>query len=300
MALPIDTSIHHAYKIGIEMARTAEEAALKTMKNGPEFQAWLLKMADGRFGSLHTECILAKFHTQDKDTLDLLNKIRVLANYSYPVLIYGASGNGKDMLAHALHGLRANSSNPKKFVPINCTALPPDLIESELFGHRRGSFTGALVDRIGKFAEANDGTIFLDEIGDMPQDMQAKLLRVLQDGTYSPIGDNTIYTTTARVVCATNKNIPQLIKEGKFRQDLYDRLSTFHLSVPGLVERGTAEAFYILDKLFKEAIFNETEKLLIQENISSTHKINSVRQLQALALNKLVFGEITAQNILYL
>lgn len=295
MAILIDTSVHHAFKIGIEMARKAEEAVLKTMKNGPEFQKWLRLMADGRFGSLHTECILSKFYTQDKDTLDLLNKIRVLANYPYPVLIYGNTGNGKDMLAHALHGLRANSSSPKKFIPINCTALPPDLIESELFGHRRGSFTGALVDRLGKFSEANDGTIFLDEIGDMPQDMQAKLLRVLQDGTYSPIGDNTIYTTTARIVCATNKYIPDLIKQGKFRQDLFDRLTTFYLMIPPLFQRGLPEVLYILENLFPDLKFNSSEQILIRDSVEHG-QLNSVRKLQALALNKTVFGELTPNN----
>ena len=281
----ITTSIHMAYNASPDAAREIEKSVIATHKNGPGFTEWLTDVATKKIGSVHTECILSKFHTLNPYMQRQLDRARVLANFPHPVLIQGPTGSGKEMLANSLHGLRNIIG---KFIPVNCTALPADLIESELFGHRRGSFTGAVIDRIGKFYEAENGTIFLDEVGDMPMTMQAKLLRVLQDGKFSSIGDNTIYYSSARVVAATNKNLLEMIKNGEFRQDLYDRLSIFKLKLIDLQERGNEEILYLLMKMYPKLVFSQEEL----KEITDVYKIKSVRELQSIALNKQVFGRI--------
>jgi two-component system nitrogen regulation response regulator NtrX len=151
------------------------------------------------------------------------------------VLITGESGTGKELLARAIHrnGTRAD----KPFVKVNCAAIPEELIESELFGHVRGSFTGATKDQVGKFVRADGGTIFLDEIGDMSLKTQAKVLRVLQDGDVEPVGAAKTLTVDVRVVAATNKDLPTEIEAGRFREDLYFRLNVVPLNLPPLRDR---------------------------------------------------------------
>ena len=151
------------------------------------------------------------------------------------VLITGESGTGKELVARAIH--RNSPRADKSFVKVNCAAIPEELIESELFGHVRGSFTGATKDQIGKFVRADGGTIFLDEIGDMSIKTQAKVLRVLQDGDVEPVGAAKTVHADVRVVAATNKSLPEEIEEGRFREDLYFRLNVVPLSLPPLRER---------------------------------------------------------------
>lgn len=281
----ITTSIHMAYNASPDAARDIENSVTSTRNSKNTFTEWLTDIASKKIGSIHTECILSKFHTINPYMIRQLDMARVLANFPHPVLIQGPTGSGKEMIANSLHGLRSIIG---KFIPVNCTALPADLIESELFGHRRGSFTGAVIDRIGKFYEAENGTIFLDEVGDMPLTMQAKLLRVLQDGKFSPIGDNVIYHSSARVVAATNKNLLEMIKNGEFRQDLYDRLSIFKLKLIDLQERGNEEILYLLMKMYPKLVFSQEEL----KEITDVYKVKSVRELQSIALNKQVFGRI--------
>ena len=151
------------------------------------------------------------------------------------VMIYGESGTGKELVARALHQLGHRSSN--RFVAINCAAVPESLMEDELFGHKRGTFTGAAQDRKGKLEIADKGTLFLDEIGDMPLALQGKLLRVLQQKEYSPLGSNEVYPLDIRVLAATNRNLERMIQEGSFRQDLYFRLNVVSITMPPLRER---------------------------------------------------------------
>jgi two-component system nitrogen regulation response regulator GlnG len=151
------------------------------------------------------------------------------------VLILGESGVGKELVARAIY--QHSRRSDRRFLAINCAALPESLIESELFGHEKGAFTGAERQRIGKFEQANGGTIFLDEVGDMPAAAQAKMLRLLQDQTFERVGGNETISTQVRVLAATNKNLPQLIEEGKFRADLYYRLKVMAIQVPPLRNR---------------------------------------------------------------
>src|SRR5918998_3092387 len=152
-----------------------------------------------------------------------------------PILILGESGVGKELIARAVHG--ASDRNGKPFVAVNCGALPENLVESILFGHEKGAFTGAVDKHSGKFQEANGGTLFLDEIGELPLDMQVKLLRAPQEGEIDPVGSKRSVKVDVRIISATNRDLQQQVKEGRFREDLYYRLNVFPIEAPSLRER---------------------------------------------------------------
>jgi sigma-54 specific flagellar transcriptional regulator A len=161
--------------------------------------------------------------------------IKAIARSSSTVLVLGESGTGKELVARALHEL--SDRRDAHFVPVNCAAIPKELIESELFGHRKGAFTGALADRIGRFELAHGGTLFLDEIGDLALDMQVKLLRVLQERAIDPIGSNRPVPIDVRIVAATHRDIESEIASGHFRQDLFYRLNVLPVEMPPLRSR---------------------------------------------------------------
>jgi len=156
-------------------------------------------------------------------------------NNDLTVTIIGESGTGKELVARALHQLGKRKSSP--FVAINMAAIPRELVESELFGYERGAFTGAIQRKSGKFEQAEGGTLFLDEIGDMPMDAQTKLLRVLQQGEYITVGGTRLIKTNVRIICATHRDLMQLVKSGDFREDLYYRLNVVPIRIPSLRER---------------------------------------------------------------
>ncbi len=168
-------------------------------------------------------------------TQALLGLVKVLAVSHSTVLITGESGTGKELVAQALH--RQSPRKHAPFVPINCGAIPRDLLESELFGHRKGAFTGAVTDRLGRFEMAHGGTLFLDEIGDLPLDMQVKLLRVLQDRVIHPVGAAKSVPIDVRVIAATHKNLVEDVAKGHFREDLYYRLNVLPCQTTPLRER---------------------------------------------------------------
>ncbi len=165
----------------------------------------------------------------------VLERIEKVAATDARILISGENGTGKELVARAIH--RLSSRSDTVFIEVNCAAIPSELIESELFGHLRGSFTGAFADRAGKFEQANGGTLFLDEIGDMSQDAQAKVLRVLEQGVLTRIGGSEAVEVDVRVLSATNKNLEQEIEDGGFREDLFYRLNVVPIRVPSLRER---------------------------------------------------------------
>lgn len=181
----------------------------------------------------------SKYNTlvgESKPILEILRLIQKVEKTSMQVMITGASGTGKEIVAQTIH---FNSDRRRRnFVPVNMGAIPEDLIESELFGHEKGAFTGANSKRIGRFEEADGGTIFLDEIGEMDMNLQTKLLRVLQDNTITRVGGNRPIKLDLRVVAATNKNLAEMVKQGKFREDLYYRLQGFLINMPLLKDRG--------------------------------------------------------------
>jgi transcriptional regulator with GAF, ATPase, and Fis domain len=165
----------------------------------------------------------------------VLDDVRVVASAECPVLVQGETGTGKEVIARAIHDSGPRQNGP--FIGLNCAAIPAALLESELFGHERGAFTGAVAQTIGRFQAANGGTLFLDEIGDLPLELQPKLLRVLQEQQYERLGSNRTIQTNVRIIAATNQDLWRMVEEKTFRADLYYRLSVFPISLPPLRER---------------------------------------------------------------
>ena len=192
---------------------------------------------------------------QSKVFLDVLEQVKIVAESETSVLILGETGTGKEVIAKVTHQLSERRNKP--FIALNCAALPPNLIESELFGHEKGSFTGAFEKRVGKFEQANGGTIFLDEIGELPLDLQSKFLRVLQEREIEPIGGNR-KAIDVRVIAATNRNLEQELANGRFRMDLFYRLNVFPICLPPLRER--KEDILLLANYFIEVYANKMNK----------------------------------------
>lgn len=187
----------------------------------------------------------------------VIDVVSTLAPKNVNVLITGETGTGKEMIANALHYNSARATKP--FVKINCASFNKGVLESELFGHEVGAFTGAVTNRIGRFELANGGTIFLDEVGDIPMSTQIKLLRVLQEKQIERVGGNDTITIDVRVLAATNKNLTEIVAKGKFREDLYYRLNVVHIPLPSLMERKDDIPLlvsYFINKLNEEKSYN--------------------------------------------
>jgi transcriptional regulator with PAS, ATPase and Fis domain len=174
---------------------------------------------------------------QDHKMYKIFKHIRDVSSYDYPVHISGETGTGKELVANAIHNESSRSS--AAFVPINCGALPEGLIESELFGHVKGAFSGAIRDKKGRFELADMGTVFLDEVAELSNNMQAKILRVLQEGQFERVGGEHTVSVDVRIISATNKNLKEAVKQGRFREDLYYRLNVIPIHMPPLRERKT-------------------------------------------------------------
>jgi PAS domain S-box-containing protein len=185
--------------------------------------------------SFHRYHFFEKMVSKNQKMLQIFSSLGQIADSDCTVLIEGATGTGKELLAMAVHNKSPQKNGP--FVPVNCGALPDTLIESELFGYKAGAFTDAKKDKPGRFARAQNGTIFLDEIGDIPQTLQIRLLRVLEEKTFEPLGSTRPFKSNARVVVATNRELEKLVEENKFREDLYYRINVMKLTLPKLAER---------------------------------------------------------------
>lgn len=203
---------------------------------------------------------------RDPKMEDIFEMIREITDVDIPVLIQGESGTGKELVARAIHneGPRVH----KAFVPVNCGALPEGLLESELFGHVKGSFTGALRDRKGRFEMANGGTLFLDEIGDLPKVMQAKLLRVLQEGQFEPVGGEKTISVDVRIISAANRNLKHEMEKGNFRDDLYYRISVVPIHMPPLRKRKNDIPLLINNFLEKAAYKGQKTKNISESALS--------------------------------
>jgi formate hydrogenlyase transcriptional activator len=200
------------------------------------------------------------------------------------VLLLGETGTGKELVAHALHKRSARRDRP--FVRVNCAAIPSGLIESELFGHERGSFTGAIARKIGRFEMAHGGTIFLDEIGDIPAELQPKLLRVLQEQEFERLGSTQTIRVNVRVVAATSRNLPQMVAHRQFRGDLYYRLNVFPIRLPALRER--SDDIPLLVRHFVQGFARRMQKSIDHVSVESKNALlgyswpGNVRELQNL------------------
>lgn len=230
----------------------------------------------------YTEEWLGKFITQDKEMEKVKRKCRILSNTDDTVLIVGPSGTGKELLAKSLHGSRSD-----KFLSLNCGALPDELLESELFGSIKGSFTGSVTDKTGIFQAAKRGTVFLDEMGELPLIAQSALLRTLQENTIRKIGSNNEERIECRIVCATWHSLEEEVITKHFREDLYYRLSGIVLKTKSLRDRPEDIKLILgkldTNKIIPEATFNEIcNSYLLRGN---------VRELQAIVRRIELFGE---------
>ena len=230
---------------------------------------------------------------------EMMAMARQIANANVAVLITGESGTGKELVARAVHSHSIRARKP--FIPFNCSAVPRDLLESQLFGHRRGAFTGADRDSPGVVRSARDGTLFLDEIGDLSLDLQPKLLRFLESGEICPVGESTPFTVDVRIIAATNANLATLVRDGRFREDLFYRLDVVHLAVkplrerrdeiPALANHFVRRSAIEFQKGFVRFAEEAMERLLLYTwpgNVRQLH--NEIRRMVALADPNSVLG----------
>jgi len=234
---------------------------------------------------------------------NVLGLIEQVAPTDATVLITGETGTGKELVARAIH--KASDRNDKPLIRINCGAIPVNLIESELFGHKKGAFTGATSDRKGRFLLANKGTIFLDEIGEMPLDLQPKLLRIIQEGEFDPVGSSETLKVDVRIIAATHRDLLKRAEENKFREDLYYRLNVFPITVPPLRSRGEDICLIALDMIdeFSKKLNKPKIKLskLDKQFLSNYDWPGNVRELQNLVERAVIVsqkGKIDWQSII--
>jgi transcriptional regulator with PAS, ATPase and Fis domain len=215
------------------------------------------------------------------------------------VMITGESGTGKELVARAIHGNSRRYDMP--FVAVNCSAIPVNLLESELFGYEKGAFTGAVSNREGKFKRANGGTLFLDEIADMALNMQAKLLRVLQDGEVTPVGGDYPEKVDVRVITATNRDIKEMVKNGEFREDLYYRLNVVPIHIPSLRER--REDIPVLVEHIKDNLNRKLKKNIehipeeIMKRLRDYHFPGNIRELENIMERAFILADSDRLNV---
>jgi two-component system nitrogen regulation response regulator GlnG len=255
------------FKVVVDAALTAQSE----MRTATEFKPQLTVEE-------HQDSIVGKSAAMQQ----VFKMVGRVSHSDAPVMITGESGSGKELVARAIHHYSARSA--KSFIAINCAAIPEQLLESELFGHEKGAFTGATGTRVGRFEQSNGGTLFLDEIGDMPLSLQGKILRVLQDGEFSRVGGNETLKSDVRIVAATNKNLEQEVSERKFREDLFYRLNVVRIQLPPLRQR--TEDIRLLAEYFvqKVAIQKHLPQLKLSEEAARVLESHSwpgnVRELE--------------------
>jgi two-component system response regulator PilR (NtrC family) len=284
---------HPKLPVAVITAHGSIDAAIESMKAGafdfiskPVNLATLRKLVNTAIeSSQFTPQPLQKITPiigESKAIQDLIRSIEKLARSQAPVYISGESGSGKELVAHSIHDLGPRASKP--FIAVNCGAIPRELMESEFFGHKKGSFTGAHQDKTGLFQAAEGGTLFFDEVADLPLDMQVKLLRAIQEKSVRPVGAAEEIATDVRILCATHKNLETEVKEGRFRQDLFYRLNVIQLAVAPLRER--REDISLLTQHLLQKLANDigspapTLSAEAQKLLASYHFPGNVRELE--------------------
>lgn len=248
-----------------ELIESSREAGVRTVsvpfEITAEFIPDLMRQSDEHLEkSSNKLSIASEFKDiiyQSPQMAEVIELAQSVALHNVPVLIEGESGTGKELFAKAIH--QSSSRNRKSFVPVNCGAIPPELIESELFGHKKGSFTGAVKDYDGAFKSAQSGTIFLDEVGELPLRAQVRLLRVLQEKEITPVGESKPQKIDVRIISATNRNLLQEVSSGRFREDLFFRLAVYPLFLPPLRNR-TGDLELLIDYFLRKLNEENTEK----------------------------------------
>lgn len=270
MLKPFDIDeIEHRVKQALNLRRAQKRLVLDSSKN------------------IGTERIIGN----SKNIQEARGFIDKISDVDSSVLILGPSGAGKEVMAQTIHETSLRKGKP--FVAINCATLNEQLIESELFGHEKGAFTGALAQKLGKFELASEGTIFLDEIGEMPLDLQSKLLRVLQEKEFSRVGGNKTIQTSARIIAATNRDLKKMIQEGTFREDLFFRLNVLTFSLLALVERKediVDLCSFFWDKISKEVMRSSLLDEGCIEVLKSYHFPGNIRELKNILERMMVLG----------
>jgi len=242
---------------------------------------------------------LGEIVSNSDDFKKILKQVEQVADTSSTVLITGESGTGKELIARALHQLSRRSNRP--MIKVNCAALPANLIESELFGHEKGAFTGALSQKLGKFELANGGTLFLDEIGEMPIDLQPKLLRAIQEGEIERVGGQSVHQIDVRIIAATNRDLPKEISEGNFREDLYYRLNVFPIHSIPLRQR--RDDIPLLTRFFCDKIGNKLGRKItdipnkVIDKLISYDFPGNVRELENLVERGIIMSRGNKLNI---
>jgi len=231
---------------------------------------------------------------RDRKMIEVFQQITDVAEYDYPVHIYGETGTGKELVAEAIHQTSTRKNGP--FVPINCGALPESIIESELFGHVKGSFSGAVRDRKGRFELADGGTLFLDEVSELSKHMQVKLLRFLQDGKFEKVGGEKTVSVNVRVISATNKDLKKEMKNNRFRDDLFYRINVVPIHLPPLRER-KSDIPLLVDHFFKQDTIKYNRTLVtVSDNamllLTEYRWPGNVRELQ----NAVMFAFVTSKD----
>lgn len=239
-----------------------------------------------------TEIPGSALHAPGSPLEAILDLARILARRDSPVFLQGESGTGKEVLARFLH--RNSPRNAGPFVAVNCAAITPSLVESELFGHYRGSFTHAVSDRSGSIRQASGGTLFLDEIGDMPLELQARFLRVLQEKVVRPVGGDEDVAVDFRLICATHRNLGHEVREGRFREDLFYRLKVLELKLPPLRERPMDIPFLLREFLTEMAgqRLAQSAMALVPASLLQYHFPGNVRELRNFAERYAALAEI--------
>ncbi|WP_227803898.1 sigma-54 interaction domain-containing protein [Marinomonas profundi] len=283
-------------RVDIPFDISAEYRPLATQLNSQQF-------ATLSFESEVSNAAFENIVTQNPHLQRLKHQAHILADRDVPVLIQGETGTGKELFARAIHNASARSGKP--FVPVNCGAFPTELVDSILFGHKKGAFTGAIADRQGYFQQASGGTLFLDEFGELEPSVQVRLLRVLQEGVIMPVGATKEETVDVRIITATHRNLMQAIQEGQFREDLFYRVAVGVLTLPPLRERQgdvilLAQA--LLQEMAKQDVALKNKKISTNaKNIILAHAWpGNIRELRSTLLRASLWSseeEISAEDI---